>query len=234
MIIPPLPPTDDPDEIERRLEAMSLRYAIDTQRSIRRVTSAPVSDYLITRLIELSLQAPTGSFGQNWHFVVVRDQKSKQALGDQYKRAWKLYGSIGHKLADRSPNPAQMNKILKSVEWQIDNFASIPALIVACLEGGHGRVPFVPSPPIANSGHYGSIYPSVQNLLLGARAVGLGASLITLPLWSQMYARRLLGLPITVEPCAIVAVGWPIGHYGNKPRKPVQDVVHFERFRGAN
>ena len=36
----------------------------------------------------------------------------------------------------------------------------------------------------------GSIYPSVQNLLLAARAMGLGACLITLPLWSLPSARR--------------------------------------------
>ena len=55
-------------------------------------------------------------------------------------------------------------------------------LVVACLRGG--RAPFVPLPPMAESSYYGSIYPSVQNLLLAARAMGLGASLITLPLWS--------------------------------------------------
>jgi nitroreductase len=88
-------------------------------------------------------------------------------------------------------------------------------------------------PAVAASSHYGSIYPSVQNLLLAARAVGLGASLITLPLWSVTMARRILGLPLTVEPCCIVPLGWPVGRYGTKPRRPVDEVIHHERYGTA-
>ena len=105
-------------------------------------------------------------------------------------------------------------------------------LVVACLRGG-GKVPYVPMPALANSSHYGSIYPSVQNLLLAARAVGLGASLITLPLWSVTVARRILGLPLSVEPCCVVPLGWPIGRYGPKARKPVDEVIHLERYGTA-
>jgi nitroreductase len=73
---------------------------------------------------------------------------------------------------------------------------------------------------------YGSIFPSVQNLLLAARAAGLGAALITLPLWSTFLARRALGLPWTITPCAVVPLGWPRGRYGPTTRKPVGEVIH--------
>ena len=88
----------------------------------------------------------------------------------------------------------------------------------------------MPVPAIANSSYYGSIYPSVQNLLLAARAMGLGASLITLPLWSMTSARRVLGLPLSVQPACVVPLGWPQGRYGPTTRRPVGDVVHLERF----
>jgi hypothetical protein len=58
-------------------------------------------------------------------------------------------------------------------------------------------------PPVAASSYYGSIDPSVQNLLLAARAAGLGAALITLSLWSAFLARRALGIPWRVAPCAV-------------------------------
>jgi nitroreductase len=118
------------------------------------------------------------------------------------------------------------------VQWQVDHFTEIPVLVVACLRV-RVKVPYMPMPAMASTGHYGSIYPSVQNLLLAARAVGLGASLITLPLWSITMARRILGLPLAVEPCCVVALGWPRGRYGTKPRKPVDQVIHFERFGTA-
>jgi nitroreductase len=111
------------------------------------------------------------------------------------------------------------------VQWQADHFADIPVVVVACLRG-----PRLAFPPILPSSYYGSIYPSVQNLLLAARAAGLGAALITLPLWSSFLARRALGLPWMVAPCAVVPLGWPRGRYGPTTRRPVGEVVHVDRY----
>jgi nitroreductase len=83
---------------------------------------------------------------------------------------------------------------------------------------------------VAAASMYGSIFPSVQNLLLAARAAGLGAALITLPLWSRFLARRALGLPWNVAPCAVVPLGWPIGRYGPTRRLPVAEVVSLDRY----
>ncbi len=209
---------------------MSLVEAIETQRSIRRILPDPVDDSVVRRLIELALEAPTGSNGQNWEFVVVRDEAARAKLAAQYRRAWQLYGSFGKRLAKRTDDGGQMERILKSVQWQVDHFEEVPVLVICCLRTGMSKVPFAPNPPLVNSSFYGSIYPSVQNLLLAARAVGLGGSLITLPLWSVTVARRALGLPVSVEPCCVVTLGWPRGRYGRKARKPVEKVVHLDRY----
>ena len=92
--------------------------------------------------------------------------------------------------------------------------------MVCCRRGG-GRAPFVPLPPIALSCHYGSIYPSVQNLLLAARSVGLGGALITLPLWSTTAARRTLKLPLMVEPCCIVTLDGRLSDRGPRLANPL-------------
>jgi nitroreductase len=219
-------PTDDLAEVERRLAAMPLVDAITTQRAVRRVRPDPVDPRIVRRCIELALEGPTGSNGQNWEFVVVTERAAKERFQVQYRRAWSLYGRAGERVRGRDPQTA---KILRSVQWQVDHLPEVPVLVVACLRGG-GKVPFVPMPALANSSHYGSIYPSVQNLLLAARAIGLGGSLITLPLWSTTVARRILGLPLSVEPCCMVPLGWPIGRYGPKARKPVDEVIHLERY----
>jgi nitroreductase len=223
-----LTPTDDLDEIERRL-AMPLVEAMVTQRAVRRVLPDPVAPGIVRRCIELALEGPTGSNGQNWEFVVVTEQKTKARLQVQYRRIWALYGRAGERVAADDPQTA---RILASVRWQVEHFTEIPVVVVACLRGG-ANLPYVPMPAMANTAHYGSIYPSVQNLLLAARAVGLGGSLITLPLWSVTVARRILGLPLSVEPCCVVPLGWPRGRYGPKPRKPVDQVIHLERYGTA-
>ncbi|MEA2842369.1 MAG: hypothetical protein QOJ69_40, partial [Actinomycetota bacterium] len=127
--------------------------------------------------------------------------------------------------ASHSGGASRTSRTLRAVEWQVEHFAEVPVLVVACLHG-----PRPPFPPVATSSYYGSVYPSVQNLLLTARAVGLGAALVTLPLWSTVAARRILGLPRSVTPCCVIPLGWPRGRYGPTSRKPVGDVAHLDRF----
>jgi nitroreductase len=211
-------------DVESGLD-MPLREAMLTQRAVRRLLPDPVDDAIVLRCIELALKAPTGSNGQNWEFVIVKDRQKKAAIGARYRQAWALYGGLGRIMAR---NDESMQKILRAVQWQVDHFEEIPTVVVACLRGA--RAPLVPLPPVAQSSYYGSIYPSVQNLLLAARAMGLGASLITLPLWSVTAIRTLLGLPLSVMPCCMVPLGWPRGRYGPTTRKPVGEVVHLDRF----
>jgi len=201
---------------------MPLEEAMRTQRAIRRLKPDPVDDDLVLHLIELALKAPSGSNQQNWEFVVVKDPAVKARLGRLNRIAWSVYGGIGRRLAAGDERSLRM---IQAVQWQADHFEQIPAVVVACLRGFR---PWLP--PVMTSGYYGSIYPSVQNLLLAARAAGLGAALITLPLWSTWLARRALGLPWNVSPCAVVPLGWPKGKYGPTTRRPVGDVVHMDRY----
>ncbi len=212
-------------DVEPGLE-MPLREAMETQRAVRRLLPDPVDDAIVLRCLELATKAPTGSNAQSWEFVVVKDVEVKQRLARQYRQAWSVYGRVGRWVVGRRGDDAS-KRILDAVEWQVDHFAEIPVIVVACLRGG--RLPLSALAPVAASSFYGSIYPSVQNLLLAARAVGLGATLTTLPLWSTVTARRILGLPISVTPCCTVPLGWPRGRYGPTTRKPVDAVVHLDR-----
>jgi len=205
--------------------AMPLLEAMLTQRAIRRLRPDPLDDAIVIRCIEIALKAPTSSNGQNWEWIVVKDQAVKQKLAAQYRQVWALYGRA---MRRRSRGDDIAARTLDAVEWQVAHLAEMPVLVIACLRGG--RVPLLPQPPLVESSYYGSIYPSVQNLLLAARAMGVGATLITLPLWSVTAARRILGLPTSVRPCCVVPMGWPIGRYGPTTRKPVGDVAHLDRF----
>jgi nitroreductase len=237
-------------EVRDRLTAPMVDM-MTTQRAVRRLKPDPVDDDIVLRCIELALKAPTGSNGQNWEFVIVKERATKALLAQRYRQAWRLYGGIGEWMAEQGQTTSglagtlsravgrsaaedtgagneSMAKILRAVKWQVDHFEELPVLVIPCLRGS--KAPYVPMPALAETSYYGSIYPSVQNLLLAARAMGLGASLITLPLWSMTSVRRALGLPLSVQPCCVVPLGWPQGRYGPTTRRPVGDVVHVERF----
>jgi nitroreductase len=201
---------------------MPLEEAMMTQRAIRRLKTDPVDDALVLRLIELAQKAPTGSNAQNWEFIVVRDRAVKAKLGRYNRQALALYGRAG-RIVKRKDKGIQ--RILDAVFWQAEHFEEIPVVVVACLKG-----PRLLWPPLGATSYYGSIYPSVQNLLLAARAANLGAALITLPIWSSFLARRALGLPRNVRPAAVVPLGWPRGRYGPTTRRPVGEVTHLDRY----
>jgi nitroreductase len=201
---------------------MPLDEAMQTQRAIRRLKPDAVDDEVILRLIELALRAPTGRNAQSWEFIIVKDQKIKKGLARCNRLAWRLYGRIGQWASRHNP---KRRKILNAVQWQADHLEEVPVIIIACLKGHY--IPFF---HISTSTYFGSIFPAVQNLLLAARAVNLGATLTTIPIWNLIYVRRLLGLPWNITPCAVIPLGWPIGHYGPTTRKSVQEVVSFDRY----
>jgi nitroreductase len=91
--------------------------------------------------------------------------------------------------------------------------------IVPCLEG---------ATPTRTSGS--SIYPSVQNMLLAARALGLGATLTTLYLQFEKETEAALGLPPGVHSYALLPIGYPMGGFGPVRRVPLSDVVYADRW----
>jgi nitroreductase len=70
----------------------------------------------------------------------------------------------------------------------------------------------------------------VQNLLLGATALGLGSALTTLAMTRRDDVRWLLGLPEHVEPVALVPIGRPARALGAPRREPAADHAHRDRY----
>jgi len=104
---------------------------------------------------------------------------------------------------------------LDAAEYLAAHIHEAPVWIVPCLEGGT---------PTRTSGS--SIYPAVQNMLLAARALGLGATLTTLYLQFEKEAEAALGLPSGVHSYALLPIGYPIGRFGPVRRVPLADIVY--------
>jgi nitroreductase len=201
---------------------MPLREAMETQRAIRRLKPDPIDDEVLLRCLELAICAPSGGNLQTWHWVIVRDPAVKARLAALYRTSWAIYGRVARSAAG---GQERSERIIDAVQWQVDHFDDVPVLVVACQRGFR-----LNAVPVAASTYYGSIYPAIQNFLLACRAEGLGAALTTLPLWSSTLARRVLGLPFGVLPCAVIPVGWPRGRYGPTTRRPLEKVVSWDRY----
>lgn len=203
-----------------QINATNLSYAIHHCRAMRRLKLDPVPDEIVAELLDAANRGPTGSNKQNASWIVVRDHAQKKKLAELNRRAVDRY--IGNPAA-AAP---EMQGIVQAVLWQRDNFDKIPLLLIPCLE-------FDRQPEDnwhAGAGSGGSIWPGVQNLLLTARSLGLGAAITTLGLSDRPAAKDVLGLPHLVEPFAIIPVGYPTGKFGPVTRKPLDEIVHYDRW----
>lgn len=205
---------------------MGLADAMRTQRAVRRLHTEPVPHEVLLPLLELALQAPTSSNSQDWAFVVVEDRAQKAAIGRLYRRMFSLYDPIVRRLAKDDP---QALRNMAPGRWQAENFADLPVLVIPCYRRSAKHKP-TGRPQIAVSSFYGSVYPAVQNLLLGCRAAGLGASLQTIPIWWVRGVRKALGLPRDITPVCLIPIGWARGRYGPTTRPPIGEVVHLDRW----
>ena len=195
---------------------------IHTTRTMRRLKPDPVPDDMIVKILEAGIKAPNGGNNQTWHFVVVKDMAIKKAVQVIYKRAYDEI--IGPKYGSSAPPPgsdaAKYHRQHKAVEYLTDHYHEAPVWIVACLNHGDGQ-------PERMSG--ASIYPAVQNMLLAARALGLGASLTTRHMFYAEEADKALELPSGYLSYAILPIGYPLGNFGPLGRGDLKQFVSFDR-----
>jgi len=195
-------------------------------RAMRRLDSKPVPEELLLKLIEAANQAPSGSNMQRARWIVVRDDEQRKRLAALNKTAVEAYvgpqsgraGSLPHQSAEKR------QRMLDSVLWQAEHMQEIPALVIACFEFDEP----VPAGQAARAGS--SLWPGVQNLLLAARALGLGAALTTLGLSDREASRKVLGLPDNIEAFGLIPIGYPLGNFGPVTRLPVADTMRWDQW----
>jgi nitroreductase len=175
------------------------------QRAIRTFTDEEVPDELLHQVLTAAVHGPSGSNTQPWHFIVVRDQAVKHAISEVYEEA---------RAAGTTPSAGGARQPLSAA----------PVLIVACVNTpASGRAGFQTG---------ASIDPSVQNILLAARAHGHGNVLTTLHRRRKARIHEILGIPDHVESAAIIPLGWPDRDYGPNRRPPLAQFVMYDRWAG--
>ncbi len=195
---------------------------MESCRAMRRLKPDPVPDEMIQRILQAATCAPSGGNTQKWRFLVIKDPKIKQAVQVLYKRAFDEW--IGPRYRTSEPPPGVTKerylRQLEAVSYLTDHFHEAPVWIVACLADDAN--------PSRAAG--ASIYPAVQNMLLAARALGLGTTLTTRHLFFEKEAEAALGLPPGVHSYAILPIGYPMGKFGPVKRAPLDAVVYQDRW----
>src|SRR5438309_6321464 len=202
-------------------KTVDLFEIIRTTRSMRRLKPDPVPNELIRKILEAGVCAPSGGNMQRWRFLVVRDAGIKQTVGALYKRAWEEQVAPRYRSGEPAPGTSRerFDRMLAAAEHLANHIHEAPVWIVPCMGGGT---------PTRTSGS--SIYPAVQNILLAARALGLGATLSTLYLNFEKEVETALGLPPDVHSYALLPIGYPMGRFGPVRRVPIANVAFEDQW----
>jgi nitroreductase len=194
---------------------MDVFEVINTTRAMRRLKKDDVPDELIWKVLEAAIRAPSGGNRQPWAFMIIRDRATKEKIAGWYLEAWNATYVQAKATVTADPQGARM---FGSADHLANHLAEVPVLILAMVRSGAvGTSP---------SGSY--IYPAVQNLMLAARALGLGTTLTTLHRAHEADVKALLSIPDEMETMALIPLGWPEGKFGMGPRRPVEEVTHWE------
>jgi nitroreductase len=193
---------------------MPLGEAIFTQRAIRRLKPDPVSDTDLEVILAAAARAPSGGNRQPWRFLVVRDQRLKDQLAQWYVEAyWVRRKERGFSGPADIPLDDSSGQAALHFSTNPDNYARAPLLLFVIAE------------------YKGAdISAACQNLMLAARALGIGSTITSIGGIHEDNVHRLLGIPDGMDATCCIPIGWPLGKFGPARRKPLSEIAFIDHF----
>lgn len=192
---------------------------LKNRRSIREYTPKNVSEKVLDVILEAAIWAPSAHNAQPWRFVVIRDSALKLKLAEAIAYRWK---------SDLAKNGISKKDRESLAGTSVKRFSSAPIVIVSCLtmmEMNH--YPDKRRQQIESIMGVQSVAAAIENMLLAAHAMGLGACWFCAPLFCMETVRKVLKLPPDFEPQALITLGYPAERPLPPLRKPLNEIVHL-------
>ena len=192
-----------------RLNAMPLGEAMFTQRAIRRFKRDPIPDDVLEDIMQATIRAPNGGNNQPWRFILVKDAEMRGKLAELYHEAWWAkradQGIMGPE--DIPPGKSSMRSAMRMA----NEIGDAPVMVLLCATAKGEQA-------------MGSVIPSAQNMLLAARAFGVGGTIATLHPVVEERVQALFGIPDEAQVVYCMPLGYPRGEFGSVQRKPLTEV----------
>lgn len=199
---------------------MDALEAMRTCRAMRYLKPDPVDDELIEQVVTAATWAPSPGNSQGRDFVVVTDPVKKRTIGDA------IDAVMGDRVAAMERPDRTHRLMLDGTGHLLQTLRDCPVLILVC-----GRAVYPYQAP-RDSFVWSSIYPAAQNLIVAARAVGLGTVFTTFQGVAEPVIRDTLGIPDDVHIGCLIPMGWPDREFGPVNRVPYEQVVHRDGWHG--
>jgi len=197
---------------------MPIGEAMFSQRSIRRFRPDPISVDDLKLILDAASKAPNGGNRQTGRFLVLNDPDLIARFGALYREAWWA------KRRDEGRPWTTLDAIpteeagMRAAARLADEIGSAPCIVLAYSTSRGGA---------------SSVIPAVQNLMLAARAVGIGSVPTTLHPTVMDRVNALLGVPAEAEFHLCIPLGYPRGRFGPTQRLPTSQTTFFNRWAAA-
>lgn len=194
----------------------TLLELLQTRRSVRRFLNQPVAPEQVQRLIEAARWAPSAGNRQAWRLLIL------DAPDRIHQAACAVQAQADHLVALARPDTAAQ---LSSYLANFHHFDTAPLLIVPIYRPGIDLLPPVESRatvPRHIVDALSSVAAAIQNLLLAAHSMGLGACWMTGPLIASEALAALIDVPEGWEIAAVVPVGRPAEVPSAPTRRPAE------------
>ena len=199
----------------RPVELYSVMRAAGQVRAFR---PDPVPDATIARVLEHARFAPNGGNRQGWRVIIVTDPERRRALRDIHLARHRAYAAAASGHGHRDDLAEHLDQVPVHLLVLVDLNA------LAILDES------LPRPSIVGGA---SIYPFVQNILLGLRDEGLGGAITTLVVGAEPELKAIFEIPEQYAVAALVLCGWPRNPLPTRlARNPVADFATKDSFTG--
>ena len=196
-------------------------------RSMRRLKPDPIPEDVLRKIVEAGIHAPSGGNRQDWGFILVRDPELKLFIRDRYRDAQQK-SRASQPPINELPPPRQ--RAIKASIYLSDHMHEAPVILLACSAKEYPAWAQVQNQRGSTATVHGSIYPAVQNILLACRAYGIGSVLTTTHFFFEEELKKKAGVPDNMEIAALLPMGYPRGKFGKTTRKPVDEVLYWDRW----
>ena len=192
--------------------SMSLGEAIFSQRAIRRFKPDSIALEDVHLMLEAAVKAPNGGNLQIARFLVVTDRETKREFGALYREAWwAKRRDEGYQRRDDLPSHYH------AAAGLADAMTDVPCIVFALA---------------LHNGPANCVIPAVQNLMLAARAMGIGSVPTTLHPSVMDRFHQMFAVPDDVGFHFCVPLGYPRGNFGPTTRKPTSETTYLDRWGG--
>jgi nitroreductase len=207
---------------------LTIDELLSTTRCVRRRLdlTRPVEREVLEECLRLAQQAPTASYREDWHFVVVTDAGQRAALGELWRQGANRYLGPLDPAAAESLEPSR-RRLLDSVLHLVEHIHEVPVHVIPCIEGRTDG-----KPGAVQASRWSTIAPATWSFMLAARSRGLGSCWTSFHLMYEQEAADILGLPYDeIMQTALVPVAYTIGtDFKPARRKPLDTMVHWDRW----